>query len=65
MFKSLFSSKGKHREVIEASIEKKLGMRRELAKIKNIGDGKSLTTTLEELEECGFIREFYYLYSRL
>ena len=59
LFKSLFSSKGKHREVIEALIKKKSGMRRkELAKIKNIGDGKSLTTTLEELEECGFIREF-------
>ena len=59
LFKSLFSSKGKHREVIEALIKKKSGMRRkELANIKNIGDGKTLTTTLEELEECGFIREF-------
>ncbi len=59
LFKSLFSSKGKHREIIEALVKKESGMRRkELAKFKNIGDGKSLTNTLEELKECGFIREY-------
>lgn len=59
LFKSLFSSKGKHREIIETLMKKGNGMqRKELASIKNIGDGKSLTTSLVELCECGFIRAY-------
>ena len=59
LFRSLFSSKGKHREIIEALMKKGSGMQRtELSSIANIGDGKSLTTALEELCECGFIREY-------
>ena len=59
LFRSLFSLKGKHREIIEALMSKNIGMqRKELSKISNIGDGKALTTTLEELCECGFVRAY-------
>ncbi len=59
LFKSLFSSNGKHREIIEALMKKNMGMqRKELANIPSIGDGKTLTSTLEELLECGFIRAY-------
>ena len=59
LFKSLFSSRGKHREVIEALMRKGEGMRRkELAEVASVGDGKSLTTALEELCECGFVRAY-------
>ena len=59
LFKSLFSVKGKHREIIEALTKKETGMqRKELAKATSIGNGKSLTKTLEELCECGFLRAY-------
>lgn len=59
LFRSLFNIKGKHREIIEALMKKSVGMqRKELASIASIGDGKSLTTALEELSECGFIRAY-------
>ena len=59
LFRSLFSSNRKHREIIEALLKKGCGMQRvEFASIKNIGDGKSLTGALEELCECGFIRAY-------
>lgn len=59
LFKSLFSSKGKHRDIVEALMKKNVGLqRKELAAIPSIGDGKSLTTALEELCECGFVRAY-------
>ena len=59
LFKSLFTAKGKHREIIEALMKKGEGMqRKELSMIGSIGDGKSLTTALEELCECGFVRAY-------
>ncbi len=59
LFKSLFSAKGKHKDIIEALMKKNAGMqRKELAGIPSIGDGKSLTEALEELLECGFIRAY-------
>ena len=59
LFKSLFSAKGKHREIIEALMIKSSGLtRKDLSSIPQIGDGKSLTTALEELSECGFIRVY-------
>lgn len=59
LFKSLFNANGKHREIIEALMMKNSGMqRKELASISKIGDGKSLTTALEELCECGFVRAY-------
>ena len=58
-FKPLFSSRGKHREVIEALMRKSERVqRKELAKVASVGDGKSLTTALEELCECGFVRAY-------
>lgn len=57
LFKSLFTANGKHREIIEALMKKSEGLtRKDLSSIPQIGDGKSLTTALEELAECGFIR---------
>lgn len=59
LFRSLFSLNGKHREIIEALMKKNIGMqRKELAAVSKIGDGKALTTALEELCECGFIRAY-------
>jgi len=59
LFKSLFSLKGKHREIIEALTKKRGGMqRKELSEVTSIGNGKSLTTTLEELCESGFVRAY-------
>ncbi len=59
LFKSLFSVNGKHREIIEALMKKSEGLtRKDLSSIPQIGDGKSLTTALEELAECGFIRAY-------
>lgn len=59
LFKSLFTAKGKHREIIEALMKKSEGLtRKDLSSIPQIGDGKSLTTALEELSECGFIRVY-------
>ena len=59
LFKSLFSSTGHHREVIEALYRKRIGMqRKEIASVTKINDGKTLTSTLEELCECGFIRSY-------
>ncbi len=59
LFKSLFSANGKHREIIEALMKKETGtQRKELTKIPSVGGGKSLTTALEELCECGFVRAY-------
>lgn len=59
LFKSLFSNGGKHRDIIEALMKKEYGVtRKELASVKQIGDGKGLTQSLEELTECGFIRAY-------
>lgn len=59
LFKSLFTLNGKHREIIEALMKSSVGLqRKQLASISKIGDGKSLTTALEELCECGFIRAY-------
>ncbi len=59
LFRSLFSAKGKHREIIDALMKKDIGMqRKDLSSIPSIGDGKALTCALEELLECGFIRAY-------
>ncbi len=59
LFKSLFSAKGKHREIIETLMKKGSGMQRqELISNSKIGNGKSVTTALKELLECGFIRAY-------
>lgn len=59
LFRSLFSATGKHREIIGTLMKKGIGMqRKELAISTKIGDGKEMTTTLEELCECGFVRAY-------
>ena len=59
LFRSLFSSKGEHRAVIEALAKKKDGvLRNDLLSEKEIKGGRQLTETLEELEQCGFIRKY-------
>ncbi len=59
LFRSLFSSKGEHRAVIEALAKKKEGMlRNDLLNTNGIKGGRQLSETLEELEQCGFIRKY-------
>ncbi len=58
LFRSLFSMKGPHREIIENLSQKAAGYTRNELVDKGISDGKLLTMSLEELEECGFIRKF-------
>lgn len=59
LFRSLFSSKQNHRDIIEALSKKASGLTRiELNQIGFTSGGKSLTKNLEELEQCGFIRRF-------
>jgi hypothetical protein len=59
VFKSLFAQPEKHVEVIEALCSKKKGLSREEIKTHlSFPDGGNLTRILEELELCGFIREY-------
>lgn len=59
LFDSLFKNAKKHISIIEALAAKRGGlMRTDLARIKKIGDGQPLTTALQELEQCGFIRKY-------
>lgn len=60
LYASVFKKPENYVKIIEALGTKKVGMTREeiinAAKIPNSGD---LTTKLEELESCGFIRKYY------
>lgn len=60
LYASVFKKPENYVKIIEALGTKKVGMTREeiinTAKIPNSGD---LTTKLEELESCGFIRKYY------
>ncbi len=60
LYASVFKKPENYVKIIEALGTKKVGMTREeiinAAKISNSGD---LTTKLEELESCGFIRKYY------
>ncbi len=59
LFRSLFSSKLHHREIIEALSKKASGMtRNELIENGISSSGKGFSLELEELEQCGFIRRF-------
>lgn len=59
LFRSLFRHADKHLAIIELLAERKSGMsRKEIASAPKIGNGESLTKTLRELEECGFIRSY-------
>ena len=60
LYASVFKKPENYVKIIESLGTKKVGMTREeiinAAKISNSGD---LTTKLEELESCGFIRKYY------
>ncbi len=58
LFSSLFTANGGHREIIEALSKKTSGLTRNELIEKGIPGGKSLTKALEELRQCGFVREF-------
>lgn len=59
LFRSLFSSKQNHREIIEVLAKKASGLtRKELVEAGFPSGGVNLTKCLEELEQCGFIRRF-------
>ena len=58
LFRSLFSPRGRHREVVEFICKKNKGVPRDEISKSFKMSGKQLTKTLEELEECGFLREY-------
>lgn len=59
LYASLFTHSERHMLIIRALAKKKMGLTRsELADQKNINNGQSLTTALNELEQCGFIRKY-------
>lgn len=59
LFRSLFKNCEKHVAIIKTMAKVKAGiLRTELAKVKEIGDGETLTKALLELEQCGFIRKY-------
>ncbi len=59
LYETLFKNPEKHLAIVRALADKKSGLTREnLVKRKNIGDGKALTQSLLDLEQCGFIRKY-------
>lgn len=60
LYASIYRNPTVHLKIVEALGKKKVGMTRdeiiETTKLNNSGD---LTTKLEELESCGFIRKYY------
>lgn len=60
LFRSLFRKRSdKHLKVIEAIAKKRIGvLREELLDDKSLPSGEALTTILNELEQCGFIRRY-------
>jgi len=56
LFSSLFDNSERHYQIVEALDSKKSGLtRKEIIKQTNISSGGNLTTSLNELEESGFI----------
>lgn len=58
LFKSLFSIKGAHRNVIEFIAKKNSGVHRADILDSKVCEGKTLTQTLEELVQCGFVKQY-------
>ena len=59
LYASLFRHSEKHMTIIRALARTRNGMTPvELSKLKSVGNGQSLTNTLIELEQCGFIRKY-------
>ena len=59
LFRSLFKNPGNHFDVIETLAKNRSGMlRTEIAEKSGVSDGEGLTKTLNELEQCGFVRKY-------
>lgn len=59
LFSSLFKDYEQHSLIIDALSERRGGLtRQELSDVRGVVSGKSLTTVLRELEQCGFIRKY-------
>lgn len=59
LYSSLFNNSEMYVKVVETLNQRGYGMTRdEIAKGSNIKSGKSLTTVLDNLEACGFIRKY-------
>ncbi len=59
LFHSLFRNANRHYAVLKKLATKKHGiLREELLADKSVPDGETLTKTLRELEQCGFIRKY-------
>ncbi|MCB0837448.1 MAG: AAA family ATPase, partial [Bacteroidetes bacterium] len=56
LFSSLFDNSHRHYQIVEALFDKKSGLtRKEIIKKTNLPSGGTLTTSINELEEAGFI----------
>ena len=59
LYRSLFRHGDRHLQIVRALASRQGGLlRAELERVDGIGGGKSLTTALAELEQCGFIRKY-------
>jgi AAA+ ATPase superfamily predicted ATPase len=59
LYASLFKYSDNHIKVVEALSKKTKGLtREEIIRLSKIADGGGLTKTLEELEQCSFIRKY-------
>ena len=61
LFKSLFSANGPHRQIVEFLARKEGGALRGEIIDFGVKGGKSLSTALEELEQCGFLHRYYHI----
>ena len=60
MFSALFNNADRYVSIIRELSGKKSGLTRtELIKSGNVAEGKELTKSLDELEQCGFIRKYH------
>lgn len=59
LYRSLFGSFERHLDIIKLLASKKSGFfRKEISAKSELSNGGSLTRTLQELEQCGFIRSY-------
>ena len=59
LFQALFTNSGNHMKVIDALAGHRIGLTRKVLEQKTgIDNGAPLTRTLQELEQCGFIRKY-------
>lgn len=59
LYSSLFKTHERHVAIIRALAEKGKGLtRKEIAKVTKLTPGGTLTRILEELEQCGFIKQY-------